>query len=99
MEWVALAVDTDWWKAVVKAVMNLRGISCLDEDLLVFQEGLRSVELASQFRFEACQVWPSSLNLSGIIKYRPFNVIFRARKRKNHERHIKLDVVSRKAVE
>jgi hypothetical protein len=49
MGWIDMAKDTDRWRALVNAVMNIgfhkmRGISCVAEDLLASQEGLCSME-------------------------------------------------------
>jgi len=51
MDWIDLAQNREWWRAVVNAVMKLRvakkmrGISWLAEELLASQEGLCFMEL------------------------------------------------------
>ena len=54
MDWINLAQDMDRWRALVKAVMNLRvhkmrGISWLAEIRLASQEGLYYMKQAIQY--------------------------------------------------
>jgi hypothetical protein len=45
--WVLLAQDMDQWQVLVNMIMNPRGISWLDERLLDFQKGHRSLEIVN----------------------------------------------------
>jgi hypothetical protein len=55
MGWTNVDQDTDQWRTLVNTVMNLQvlGNSWVTEELIVSQEGLRSMELVFNEHFKA----------------------------------------------